>query len=320
MKILWKSSLSGLADRLMDLFLMATVSKCANLDLCVLWAENKDITEFQLKVWPKERFSNWRPEVFLEYLQLPSFIEFLEEEKWNSLNTDKNYIFSDYLGGVYSPNSFYDKFYDLLKKDLQVNFSKSTFESEFYQLLHSFRPTKRLELALNNIAFPDISVHLRRTDKVVASPDAVQIHTKELKFLNEITKTCLEDLISKNSASNKKINIYFCSDDPLIKNKWEKLYKGNSKINVLHTPESINSIESTYFDLFMLSRSKFILLSQMHSNFSLFASLINQSKLIYLFKNNPFGLNNSFKNMFFFKPSIFQKLRIKFNLFLGSEL
>jgi hypothetical protein len=314
MIILWKSSLSGLADRLMDLYLMATIGKIKDATLYVLWPENKNITDFQFKVWPKSRLLDWKPEVFTEYLMLPSIVKFIDEDEFNRLSKEENYEFKHYLGGIYSPQSFYKKFQSEIKDGLNMHISEDEFTFEFYSLISQLKPTEKFSNLLNLNIRPDISIHLRRTDKVVDNPDAGQIQLDELKFLNEVTKICLDKLIG--NCTNDYINLYFCSDDPLVRAQWIKMYKGKKKVKIINSPSAISNFESTYFDLLTLSMSHSIILSQKHSNFSLLASLINQSKLIYFFDTNPMNINGSFKNMELFKPSIVDKIHLKLKSFI----
>ena len=63
-------------------------------------------------------------------------------------------------------------------------------------------------------------------------------------------------------------------------------------------------IEKTYVDLYLLSQSKNIVLSQKHSNFSVFASQINRVRLFYFFKDNDMIKNGNFKNAVLFDSTI----------------
>lgn len=313
MKILWKSSLSGLSDRLLDLFLVATISKISGRELYVLWQENQHITDFQLSVWPKSRLLDWKPEIFLQYFQLPKFITFVNQVEWDDINTTNEYEFSHYLGGVYSPQSFFNTYGNEFKEKLGLNITNADFMREFYKMMRQFKPTTQFSDLLEATPIPDFGIHLRRTDKVVADPDAGQIHEKELIFLNSITKIYLNSIIKING--DKNLSIYFCSDDPLERAKWEELYSNHSHLTIIKPPCFLKDYELNYFDLLMLSRCKTIVLSQRHSNFSLFASLINQTRLIFFYKNNPMNKEGHFKNMKLFTPNLFQKISLRFKLF-----
>ncbi len=288
---------------------MATIAEIKGATLCVLWSENKNITDFQLKVWPKSRLLDWKPDVFIEYLNLPGMVRFVDECEYDSLISGENYEFKHYLGGIYSPQSFYNKFQLEIKGGLNIHVSEDEFITHFYCLISQLKPTEKFSNLFKLNGQPDISIHLRRTDKVVDDPDAVQIQLNELKYLNEVTKLCLDKLI-RNSPKDC-INLYFCSDDPLVKDQWVKMYKRNNKVKIINSPNSISNVESTYFDLLTLSMSHIIVLSQRHSNFSLLASLVNQCKLIYFFDKNPMNINGSFKNMELFKLSIADKILLK---------
>ena len=312
MKILWKSSLSGLADRLLDLYLLATISKISGSKLCVLWQENTNVTEFQAAVWPTSRKLDWKPEIFLQYIELPKFISFVNESDWSAAKANEYYEFSHYLGGIHSPESFYAQYEYELKEHLGVTITNDDFVKQFYQLIHQIKPTRQLNELLGSMQIPDIGVHLRRTDKVVLNPDVGQIHTSELSFLNAITRIYLNSILKM--SRHQQICLYFCSDDPLVRVRWEKLYCEDKNLKIIKLPPMLKDYETTYFDLFMLSRCKSIVMSQRHSNFSLFASLINRSKLVYFYKNNPMNVAGHFKNMKLFTLSLLQKIHLKLKL------
>ena len=65
MKIVWaNSSLSGLCDRFIDLFLMAAMARVLSSELIVPWKINRNFTERQLRVWDKARFDDYKYENF----------------------------------------------------------------------------------------------------------------------------------------------------------------------------------------------------------------------------------------------------------------
>ena len=78
-----------------------------------------------------------------------------------------------------------------------------------------------------------------------------------------------------------KTYVALVEDDISEKNNYLNRYNGysvdNFKINELY--------EKTYVDIYMMSRCDVIILSQKHSSFSLFASLIGGCKLIYLYED-----------------------------------
>ena len=70
-----------------------------------------------------------------------------------------------------------------------------------------------------------------------------------------------------------------CEDEKLI---FENQYKDN----ILRTPKFEFDFEQTYYDLYIMSISKNILLSQRYSGFSMFSSFINKNNFIYLMKDS----------------------------------
>jgi hypothetical protein len=223
------------------------------------------------------------------------------------------YECSHYLGGIHYPQSFFNIYRNEFEEKLGINITKADFVREFYNMMRQFKPTTQFGDLLEVMPIPDFGIHLRRTDKVVTIPDAGQIHEKELNFLNTLTKIYLNSIIKK--SNDKNLSIYFCSDDPLEKAKWENLYSKNTNLVIIKPPSLLKDYELNYFDLLMLSRCKTIVLSQRHSNFSLFASLINQTRLIFFYKNNPMNKEGHFKNMKLFTPNLFQKISLRLKLF-----
>ena len=73
-------------------------------------------------------------------------------------------------------------------------------------------------------------------------------------------------------------------------------------------------IESTYLDLYYLGISKvIIIMSMIHSNFSIFASYLNSNKLIYFYKSNKVLSNSGLSNIVLFKhANIFDKVKLFF--------
>ena len=95
------------------------------------------------------------------------------------------------------------------------------------------------------------------------------------------------------------MRVYFASDCDETKETYENDYK-NRCIDEI---EMNDDIEHTYVDLYMMSRSKNIILSQRHSSFSLFASMMTGTNLIYLYNDSIICKNgyNTFDNMIFYE-------------------
>jgi hypothetical protein len=284
-KVIWiNSAQSGLCDRLMDVFLMASYAKILNCELYLSWMV-QPINDEQKKIWNEVRFEDYKYENFNQYFCLPEIIKIVPP---NELIHDGAIIFSHYLGGVYNPRSFFQKF--LADKDITFE----QFQSVYYELFNQFRPTEKLLNIVSGIERPDIAIHLRRTDKVCNNPDEVQINRNNLDDLDTITINTVNKLITKY---DRKVNIFICSDDDNAKLSYQTIYNKN---NIIDYKTDV-LIEKTYIDLYLLSISDNILMSQKHSNFSLFSSLINKKKLIYLFNNNSIIGDNNFENTVFYE-------------------
>lgn len=274
MSLIWKKSTkSGLCDRLLDLFIMASYSKLINKKLLLKW-EEQPINDIQAKVWNHAGFNDYKIENVKMYFILPEHIYIVSDIDFenciNNLGND-DIIFNDYLGGIYSPITFYEKYID--KK-----FELDEYIDKFNSLVNKFKPTEKLINLSQNIPKNLISVHLRRTDKSSKFILAAEYHGvgENVNELNNKTINVIKKLI--NCRYN---NFYFASDCAITKNEYEKMFNQQNLINY-----KINKdIEQTYVDLYLMSQSKYIILSQKHSSFSLFASLINKSILIFFYND-----------------------------------
>lgn len=265
--ILWKNpTLSGLGDRFIDLFLLSTLATLQNSLLFVDWPKFDQSPH----IYPLTRFEDVDPKNFLKYLKLPNNIKIISNEI-SDKNSDYSFSdFGDYLGGVYSPSTFQKKYlpdinFDIFYEQYFKTISEFDFRDEFYDLVVD-----------QNI--PDISVHLRRTDKLNGS-DGWQIHNRELNDLNEKTTSVVEHLLSENID----YTLYFASDDASERDKYNNLFEKN----IINLSESFNNYLSTYIDLYLMAKSKIIIMSQKHSNFSCLAAMIGRNKLIYMYENIP---------------------------------
>lgn len=274
-KIIWTNSpMSGLCDRLMDLMLMSTLAKINNSNLYLRWVEGDEIpfTDSQRETWPAYRFSDYLLENVQRYFIFPKNIEFV-----NDLTNHHGYYFNDYVGGMHSPNSFCRKY----------SIDEKAFMPAYRNIISEFKPTERLKTIIkehtNSSDIPqiDLSIHLRRTDKVNSAPNAVEIATTKLDCLDAITEEFLRGQIEDNA---KRLSVFVCSDSIESKKQFEAKFE--SECDFINYSALEHNYESTYVDLLLLSESEQIVMSQKHSNFSLFASMINQKKLIYFYENN----------------------------------
>ena len=263
--IFWPSSTcSGLCDRMIDIALMSTSAKLLNANLffnwCRLESTGWERSGNETKYWHERRYSDYRYENFIQYFNTP------DNFKVNSqLPIDYN-IFSDYLGGVFSAYKFHSHFYKSLSLD--------NFLTVFYETMSKFTPTKKLLDLTSHLPAPDIGLHLRREDKIRVHTDEGSITAEQLISLDKNTKDVVKELLKTNSS------LYIATDCQHAKKEYEK------EFNIIKDEKQYSLCEQTYVDLYMLSRSKYIVMSSKHSNFALFASLINKSKLVYFYNKN----------------------------------
>jgi hypothetical protein len=278
-KIFWTNATkSGLCDRLQDLFLMSAYASLKDCSLYLYWPQgNKDLSfnKFQLDTWPNSRWSDYLKENLCSYFSLPENIHFLPENCLD--NTGETWHFNDYLGGIFSRKTFAERY----------GLNKNEFYKFHDKALSEFVAKDKLTKLVNKESRIDLSVHLRRTDKINSNPNFVEIHLEELRSLDDMTEECV---LREIKLSNRKLNVHVCSDCPEAKAKF--IGKICGKCNIVEPPSANQDYEQTYLDLYLLSQSKKIIMSQKHSNFSFFASSLNKSELIYFYSDNKL-INNS---------------------------
>lgn len=285
MKVIWaNSTLSGLCDRLVDLFLMSAFAKIMNFELTVLWRVNQNFSENQLRTWGKARFVDYRYENLSRYFSLPSKVKIITEDNISSYDVNDHLVFPDYLGGIYNPSTFHEKYL----KDIC---SLEDFEAAHASALKEFLPTKFLLEILGILPDIDVGIHLRRGDKVDNVPEALGVSKAEIENLNFITKQCTRKLASQHDT----FNVFVCSDDASSLLDYKK-WCSESGYRFINLEKHFDEVEKTYVDLFLLMRSKNILMSQKHSNFSFFASQASGSRLVYFYKDNLMVSDVNLKN------------------------
>jgi len=294
MSFIWtKSTKSGLCDRLIDLFIIASMAKLYNKKLYLIW-EEQPINIMQIKIWNKIRFNDYKIENVKKYFNFPDFINIISTKELNNfiININNNdIVFNYYLGGIYSPITFYEKFID--KK-----YTLEMYLNVFNDCINNFKPTDKLLSLIKYLPENIISVHLRRTDKSsihISHEDSHGYQFNDIDFLDKQTNEIINNILLNKSYNN----LYFSSDCPYTKLLYEVKY---NKYNIINFDIN-NDIEQTYIDIYIMSISKYIILSQKHSSFSLFSSLINKSNLIYLYDDSI--INNSkyylFENIKYYK-------------------
>lgn len=288
MDVLWTNSTnSGIGDRMIDLCLMSTYAKIYGGDLYLNW---NVLRRGHKQTWlSNNRLNQWKDIRYVDYLydNIKNYYTLPNNVIVNGTPISGYTKFDDYLGGVFSPRKFYDKYVN------SVDYG--TFIQTFFKITSEIQPTEKLISIVGDVT-PILSVHLRRQDKIREDTTNGDIHISELDNLNRLTHETFNDLYDNGI-------VYISSDDELEKDVFKNKYQAMSVEDFKLEYE----YEKTYVDLYMLSKSKTILLSQRHSNFSLFASLLNKSNFIYLYDTNchihEFGFND-LDNVFFYKDFI----------------
>ena len=282
---------SGLCDRLIDFSLMATYARLNNSKFSSKWVPlstnyndktyfhagdvyedgNKlslDSSGIHCKFFKDVRYNDYKKENLLKYFTLPenTFID-IDETGLNNL-----WYYDGYIGGNQSPILFYDKF--------NLNgASINDFIKEFYTVCSEFKPTEKLIEISKVEHIPNLTIHLRREDKVRLTDDSkIALDYRELDTINDLTEKAINHFLEKTPNSK----ILFCSDDEEEKKRWEKKYENN----IIKTPTFEFDYEQTYYDIYIMSISDNILLSQRYSGFSMFSSFINKKNFIYLLKDS----------------------------------
>lgn len=273
------SNLSGIGDRLLDIMLVLTYANYLDYDKIYLhWRVNNNDMIGDKSYYSKLRRekTSFRGVDYLlnnsqNYLTLPSSINFVENDELEKLKNDNNnYNFKEYLGLKYNLYSFMNHYNIKDKKRFEKlyfdNFKKINFKNIPDEIIKYFK---------NNDV---VTVHLRRGDKVAINDDAnYGIKISNLDNLNNLTLKKIKLLQKKGF---KYFN--FVSDEKNTRDYFINILKSELECKYFDGDE----ISQTYFDLYSIAHSKKILLSQVYSSFSIFASMINKVELNYFNENS----------------------------------
>jgi len=291
MSIIWNNStLSGLGDRLNDILILSTFAKIKNKKLKLIW-RTQDFNpncEFAIKR-PSFRKKDYLLENLTKYIKLPKNI-IIYKEGTNIESNDQDELFTNYIGGVHSPITFFDTYND------KSIFKIEDFINIYYSQANNIKFLIDIDLNKYNKI---ISIHLRRTDKLhVKEADTHGVSIDKIHILDDLTFNLIEKFINDGYK-----NFYFAGDD--INYIKQYIEKYNERINILNYKlrDDSEEIKNTYLDLYIMANSEYIILSQRHSSFSLLASMINKAKLIYLFNDDIIEYTNykSLPNIIYYK-------------------
>ena len=294
------SSITCLGDRLLDTMLLSTLAKLLNADLHFNWKDCPftigSIGEPMyhqrdgvFKKWDKVRYEDYRFENFTQYFNLPKNVKINEPINEPIAGISTRYHFWAGLGGMCSPKEF--------QMAYMTNLCSFTdFENFFSETMNEFTPTDKLLNLVKDFPKPYASVHLRRTDKISAIADnKTNIRYENLVDLNTRTQEAIDKLCKHEEC------IYISSDDQ----EEIDIYHNRYKNHIPHIKDC-TQMEKTYIDLYIMANSQNIILSQLHSNFSVFASYINNANLIYLYDDCHIveGKFKDSKNFIYYKDLV----------------
>jgi hypothetical protein len=271
------SNLSGIGDRICDIILIFTYAKYINCDyLYVAWRNcvNDDSIYNKMRK-EKTPFREKDIKHVLDYILFPDDIKFIDEEMLDNLKMN-NYVFDEYIGVKYSVFDFIDKYLPHESDNNKNNFINSYYKN-FEQLIFKNIPNYVIDTFKNkNI----ITIHLRRGDKVINNHGIVNdVDDVELVNLNNITQKFIDNCIEQGNN-----NICFVSDEITVKNQYIEIYKNKANIiNIIG-----DDVSQTYYDLYCMSVSKNIFLSQRFSTFSLLSAMIGKVELYFVYENSKF--------------------------------
>lgn len=282
-----KSNKSGIGDRLIDIILVYTYCKYLNCNKLFLhWYEGDELigngndiySQARIKKTPNRKY-DYLLKNFNKFVELPNDIIFVTIYQLNKLADDKtnNIFFDEYLGVRYTVYEFIKHYEIKDKKTFEnmyfENFKKITFKNIPDEIINIFN--------VDNI----ITIHLRRGDKVVNDNGITNnITYYDLENLDNKTEKYITNLIDKN------IKVCIVSDEKDKRDEYLNKFK-----NLLYFDG--DNVSQTYIDLFCLSKSSEILLSQKFSSFSILACLINCSKLNYILDGEIINKFSKYKNI-----------------------
>lgn len=254
---------SGLGDRMMDLICLITYSYINKCEL-IVYSENFTGVGDNSVYIPEWRFKDTLPENLLTFFNLP--VTFTNDNALVNRN-NKTYLFPEYLGGVFSPSKFFNKY-------LRNNISIETFRE-------GLNYTKGAIGLKHSIDYHDkyVVVHLRRTDKL-RGVDSTQMRPYMVDKYNADTIALIEASIAKGYK-----NFYLASDCSNTLKEYEIIL---TKLNVNCINDQIkneNNLIESYFDILIMSKCDFIIVSSVYSNFSLFCALLFNRELWVLDKS-----------------------------------
>jgi hypothetical protein len=246
---------SGFGDRMIDLFALSVYSRIVGDDLRIHWIPFEGMPGIEVPSW---RYQDTLLENFLSFFKLPSSIK-LELTPSELENT-----FPNYLGGLTSPQTFYEKFLENNVSLERYNTVVEEVRKEFGFHVPDYVPET-----------PYIFLHLRRTDKLRGVCETqINLDPEDtLAHLDAKTKGRIEEAKAKGHT-----HFYIASDSPETKREYKKFVESLG-LTVIQPENTYNLLES-YFDSWMMKSASFIMVSTKYSTYSLSTALIYNKPLL----------------------------------------
>jgi hypothetical protein len=242
-------TLSGYGDRMLDLLCLIAYARAKRMRLHIRWEDFKGMEDF--KDIPSWRFQDTKLEHFLMFFRLPSEVQLSYDGIPNPTHE-----WRQYLGGVYSPTSFYEQ---VVSNQLGLTLS------EWLEIVDDVKSELKFKVPKYVPERPYVTVHLRRTDKL-RGVCATQIVKDELAFLNQETFAAIQT--AKDSGYT---DFYIATDDPSARDEYV-WYIESIGCRVIQPPNT-HGLLSSYYDTWMMRSSSLIIPSMRYSTFSMFPSV-----------------------------------------------
>lgn len=244
---------SGLADRLTDIFYMATYGRVRNSTICFAWKDFKPNPSLDVK--------HRSTDILLENVQ--KYISFPKEISCGKANCIKfDATFDSYIGGSMKPEDFYLTY-------LASICSEEKFQTSLAEVAKDFVFSEDIRNHLNTLPENFMTFHIRRGDKVrKGSHDGCFITSDELNWLNDITYKSIDYYINQGFE-----DFFICGDEDHKMTPFINYINSKNK-RTFTSPSNLQKWQKTYYDLGIMTKSKINVTSQRFSSFSRFPSLI----------------------------------------------
>ncbi len=258
--------MSGLGDRLIDIFMLAGLARVRGDKIYVKWPP------FTAKaIDTHHRTTDILLENVLKFISLPSEIVF-------DADTPTQDSFDNYLGGGGEISSFYNAY-------VAGSCSIDEFHSVLRSVAKDFVFCEALRSYLETIPPKFVTLHVRRGDKVRnEAHDGTYIHANELDWLNQMTYKALDYFVAQGYDT-----FFVCGDEDEKKMPFVNYVRESKGKTVFNLPD-MPKWQATYYDLAVMTRSDFNVASQRYSAFSRFPCLLGNGRFTTVFGLNSQGL------------------------------